>query len=253
MAPGSSPASACPFFDTILSCGVNWPWLHPVALDRSCRRETVDSFFFLFISRIVNPALNLACSFWRGQTLAMKKYLLAVIMLAASQLSLRAEEWAYTGYYPWVYLCSENKWVCLPQSDLYAWDASTSAWVANPLEANPYTITEAVEGMGAVIRLATGVENEVIDIQYNFSGIEGGYFIFAGVSHHILYGFDINQTKRTCQFYGTWEDDNSAGSFSLSLVFTSADSGNYVLIGNLGLESARIVTYNGTFTMPVVK
>lgn len=66
----------------------------------------------------------------------------AIIVLCAGHFRAGAEEWTYTGSYPYVYAPSSDTWYYLPDSPPLVWDYSADEWVTNPFGGRAFNIKD---------------------------------------------------------------------------------------------------------------
>jgi hypothetical protein len=168
----------------------------------------------------------------------------------------QAEEWSYTGFYPYVYLYSSDSWIYVPNTSPLVWDYSQNNWVTNPLDNSAFNINETFEKFPLVITLAVD-GGDSIAITINYSGRRTGDYETGTSSYEIDYNYALNGGAGQYALFGEWtetvDSQTKKNSFSVFLDFDSLTGGSYIFLGDVGLEASDAVTqvsnFSGTFTI----
>jgi hypothetical protein len=161
------------------------------------------------------------------------KIISAILVLFACASRVTAEEWSYTGYYPYVYTPSSDTWYYLPDSPPLAWDYSAGEWVTNPLGGNSFDVREIFDKYPLQLDMTIDDYPDVtMQILFNFSGVDTSivsYTVDGLPSSGEVYTCNsVDAQSGTCLMQGSFD---SGETFSLQLDFSTATSGTYKMIG----------------------
>ena len=174
--------------------------------------------------------------------------------------SAHAEDWAYTGYYPYIYLSSSNEWIYLPNSSPLVYDYSTGGWAENPLGGRSFDIRKTFAAGPLSLSLTPSDGSYHIYMTFDWSGIDYAHFE-ERVSEEttpydasVYYRYAVNEKNGTCVLHGDFLG-NSGDSFTIVMNFNNKDSGTFTMIGTFPYLSYKandinnIGTIEGTFSI----
>jgi hypothetical protein len=198
----------------------------------------------------------------------------AIIVLCIGSFSAGAEEWSYTGYYPYVYAPSSNTWYYFPDSPPLVWNYSAGNWVNNPFGERSFDIRNitSVSEIGLVLHLSSYSDDSII-LDFSYPNEQVGTFEYRSESQPMNMELHLDATDGTMMLFGTLTSDSvsSVGeqwgnitwpnSFTVLLKFETANSGRYTYIGYFdpqyqifqGFPSSGIFKFTGTFSATYIE
>jgi hypothetical protein len=159
----------------------------------------------------------------------------------------RAAEWAYTGYYPWIYVYDTQQWVWLPNQPQLVWDNSASGWAANPLASSSVDIRDLMTQESLQINLvpvqeSVALTDSAMALVINIQDVENGsisskVYSSAGTltTYKLFCKVMTEHSSASVVIHGEYIGATSSGlgnlCFTLMLDFTSANGGTFRLVG----------------------
>jgi hypothetical protein len=184
----------------------------------------------------------------------------AIIVLCIGSFRAGAEEWSYTGCYPYVYAPSSDTWYYFPDSPPLVWNYSSGEWAANPFGERSFDIRKTFEQYPLSLYMVTGDGGYHMGLWFNWSGIEYATFTERELDEDPSYDsrvycrYVLNEKNGTCVMHGDFLD-GSGYSFTIILNFDNDESGTFTITGMFPFltytdEGANhIGTLEGTFTI----
>lgn len=189
------------------------------------------------------------------------KIVSAIIVLSLGCVRAGAEEWSYTGAYPYVYAPSSDTWYYLPDSPPLVWDYSVGDWVANPLGERSFDLQETFVKYPLHLSMELDDGSCQMGLWFNWSGIDYGTFSqteseedTSPYSSSVYYGYVLNEKNGTCVIHGDFLD-GSGYSFTIILNFDDEESGTFSITGMFPFlmytadAANHISTLEGSFTI----
>lgn len=190
------------------------------------------------------------------------RFFLILACLAALLPTLaHAEDWAFTGWYPYVYRTSNGGWLYEPANPPLAWDYGTNDWVPNPLGGRSFDLRKTFEMYPLQLDMTYAYGPDVsMRILFNFSGVDTSVVSWSmgeySDSGTVYTRYSVDACAGTCLMLGSFPTGES---FALELDFDTATSGRYRMIGlfpffTYTMEVANhLGTLSGSFTLGQMK
>jgi len=169
-----------------------------------------------------------------------------------------AEEWVYTGSYPYVYKYSTDSWIYVPENPPMVWDYTAGDWTENPLGGRSFNIQEIFDIYPLQLDMTVDGSSDVtMQILFNFSGVDTSVVSCTKAGETFESGdvytcHSIDTCAGTCLMLGSF---STGDNFSLQLDFSTGTTGTYKMIGIFPFMAYtanicnHLSTISGTFTL----